>query len=115
MCDEQCRAPLQETTNSFLYFILGSTINGAGRIIEDQDTRVGEQGTGNSDTLPLSARECHAPLTNDGLIAILKARDKGVSLGIFRGLFNGSLVCLLTQTIGNILSYSAREEEYILF
>ena len=42
MSDEQRGASLQETANGFLYLILGSAINGAGRIIEDQDTWVGE-------------------------------------------------------------------------
>src|SRR5438270_196412 len=52
MGDQQRGAPMQETSNSFLNLVLGGAVNGAGRIIQDENTRVGEQGTRNGDSLP---------------------------------------------------------------
>src|SRR5438876_4002894 len=105
MGDQQRGAPLQETSNSFLNLVLGGAVNRAGRIIQDQNMRVGEQGTCNGNALALSAGERDAALANDGLVAILKTGDKGVCLGILRGLFNSWLVCLLSQAIGDVLRY----------
>src|SRR6266480_4852967 len=114
MGDQQSGAPLQETSNSFLNLVLGGAVNRAGRIIQDENARVGEQGTRNGDALALSTGECDAALTNDGLVAILKVGDKGVCLGILRCLFNCCLVCLLSQAIGDVLRDGSREEEDIL-
>src|SRR2546428_7444458 len=114
MGDQQRGAALQETSNSFLNLVLGGAVNRAGRIIQDENTRVGEQGTRNGDALALSARECDAALTNDGLVAILKTGNEGVCLGIFRGLFNSWLVCLFSQAIGDVLRDGSREKEDIL-
>src|SRR6266550_1662075 len=114
MGNQQRGAPLQETSNSFLNLVLGGAVNRAGRIIQDQNTRVGEQGTRNGDALALSAGEGDTALANDGLVAILKTGDKGVCLGILRGLFNSWLVCLLSQAIGDVLRDGTREKEDIL-
>jgi hypothetical protein len=114
MGDLQRGASLQETANCSLNLVLGGAVNGAGRIIQDQDTWVGEQGTRNGYTLTLSTGECDAALTNHGCVAILTTGDKCVSLGIFRSLFSSCLVCLLTQAIGDILRDGTREEEDIL-
>src|SRR6266566_2654559 len=114
MGDQQRGTSLQETANSFLNLVLGRAVNGTGRIIQDQDTRVGEQGTRNRNTLALPPGERDATLSNDGLVALLKTGDKGVCLGILRGLFNSWLVCLLAQAIGDVLRDGTREEEDIL-
>src|SRR6266699_4335447 len=114
MGNQQSGAPLQETSNSFLNLVLGGAVNRAGRIIQDENARVGDRGTLNRDTLALSTRERDAALPNDGLVAILKTVDKGVCLGILRGLFNSWLVCLLSQAIGDVLRDGSREKEDIL-
>src|SRR6266700_1513438 len=114
MGEQQSGAPLQETSNSFLNLVLGGAVNRAGRIIQDENARVGEKGTRNSDTVAFSARKRDATLANDSLVAILKAGDKGVCLSILRCLFNSWLVCLFSQAIGDVLRDGSREKEDIL-
>src|SRR2546421_9787557 len=110
MGDQQRGALLQETSNRFLNLVLGSAVYCAGRIIQDENSRVGEQGSCNGDALALSTREGDATLTNDGLVAMLKSGDKGICLSILRCLFHSWLLCLSSQAIGDVLRDRSREQ-----
>src|SRR6266487_2729698 len=103
MGNQQRSSSLQETAYSSLNLIFCSAINGARRVIQDQDPWIGEQGTGYGYPLALSTRESDTALSDDSFVAIFKTFDKDVGLSIFCGLFNGCLICLLTQTISNVL------------
>src|SRR5437764_6293008 len=103
MGNQQRRSSLQETVYSSLNFIFCGTINGTSRVIQDQDPWVSEQGTGYGYALALPTGESDTALSNDSFVAIFKTVGKEVSLSIFCGLFNGCLICLLTQTISDVL------------
>ena len=74
MGDQQRGAPLQETSNSFLNLVLGGAVNRAGRIIQDENTRVGEQCTRNGDTLLLPTRK-QAPFASYNSGEAITARE----------------------------------------
>src|SRR5437867_2853358 len=114
MGDQQRGTPLQEPSNSFLNLVLGGAVNCAGRIIQDENTRIGEQSSCNGQSLALTSGESHASLANHGLVAILKSGDKGIRLSILRCLLNSWLIRLLPQAIGDILRDGSREKKDIL-
>jgi len=70
----------QDAPDSLLNPVLG----GAGGVIEDENTRVGQQGACYGDALPLTTRKSHAALTNLRFIAVLKAGDEIVCLCVAR-------------------------------
>ena len=54
MGDQQGGAALQQAADGFLNFIFGRAIDGTGRVIQDKDARVCEEGAGDGDALALS-------------------------------------------------------------
>src|SRR2546423_15500338 len=101
--------------NGLLDFVLGRTIDGAGRVVEDEDARIGQQRTRNGDALALTAGKSHTAFANHRVVAFFEVADKAIRLGILRGLLDSILGRLLTKTIGDILADGARKEEDILF
>src|SRR5579875_700221 len=101
--NQERRAALQKAMDGSLDFVLSRAVNGAGRIVEDEDARVGQQRAGNGDTLALSAGKRHAALADHRLVPVLKALNKAIRLRILCGLFNGLLSSLLAQPVGDIL------------
>src|SRR5437879_2235675 len=101
--------------NSALNLILGGAIDRAGRVVQNQDARIGQQGARDGDALALAARERHAALANLGLISFFEAHDKLMRLGVVRGLLDSLAIGLLTQAIGDILRDRTREEKDVLF
>ena len=71
--DEQGGAALGGAVDGSLDLILGGAVNGAGRVVQDQDARVGQEGAGQGQALALAARERHAALADHGLVAVLEA------------------------------------------
>jgi len=64
--------------------ILNLVLGGAGEIIEDENTRVGQQGACYGDALPLTTQKGHAARINLRFIAVLKAGDEIVCLCVTR-------------------------------
>ena len=63
--DEQRRAIFEQPLDRLLDLVLGRAVNRAGRVVQDQDARIGEQRAGNRQPLPLPARKRHATLADD--------------------------------------------------
>src|SRR6266699_3897914 len=112
--NQQGRAPLQEAADRLLDLVFGGAVNRAGRVVQDEDAWIGQQGARNGDALPLSARKRHTALANQRVVTIFEAQYEVVRLGIFRGLLNRRLIRPLSQSIGDILSDGTREEKDIL-
>ncbi len=55
-------------------FALGVEV--AGGFVEDEDSRVGQNGPGDGDPLPLSAAEFDAPFADDRVIAVRQLLDE---------------------------------------
>src|SRR5579883_920164 len=114
MSNQQRGTALQHAMNGALDLILGSAIDRAGRVVEDQDARIGEQSARNGDTLALTSRERHPTLANHCVVALFELLDKLVRLSIARRPLNGRAVRLLPQPIRDILGDRTREEKDIL-
>ena len=52
---------------------LGGGVDGCGRVVEDQDPRIGEQRAGDREALALAAREREPALADDGVLALRAA------------------------------------------
>ena len=77
------RAPFEHPVDGLLDAVLGRAVDGAGRVVENQDARVGEQGAGDGQALALAAGEGHAALADHRVVAILEAHDEVVGLGVW--------------------------------
>ena len=64
---------------------LGAAVERAGRLVEDQDRRVLEQGAGDGDALLLAAGELEAALADHRLVAVGQLHDEGVDRRAPRG------------------------------
>ncbi len=51
-------------------FVLGLGVNGGGRIVQDEDGRLQQQGAGQGQALALAAGKVHAGFTQDGGVAL---------------------------------------------
>ena len=90
MGDQDGRAALRGAEDGALNLIFGGAVDRAGRVVEDQDARVGQKGARQGDPLALAARERHAALADDGLVAVGKGHDEVVGL---RGAGGASIAC----------------------
>ena len=63
-----------------LNLVLGGAVDGTGRIIQNEDGRIGEKGTRQGNPLALAARQGDATFADDGCIAVRKAHDEFVGL-----------------------------------
>src|SRR5579859_2950064 len=114
MGNQQRGAALQDAVYGLLDFVLGGAVDGAGRVVEHQDARVGQQGAGDGDALALPTRKGDTALANQRLVAVFEALDEAAGLRIARRLLDGLPVGILSQAIGDILGDGAREEEDVL-
>src|SRR6478735_7408360 len=70
--------------NSFHVLLDGAlafVIQGAGRLVEDEDARIGNERASDRDTLALPAGKIAAAFTHDGVIALRQLQDEVVSAG----------------------------------
>ncbi len=64
---------------------LALRVDGRERLVEDEDRRVTEERAGDGDALALAAGEPHAPLADDGRVAVGEPLDERVGAGRARG------------------------------
>ena len=75
---QECRATAAQFPHRFPDFFFGGGIYGAGRVIEEYDLGLDEQGAGNSDALALASAEGNAALADDGVVALGQFADESV-------------------------------------
>ena len=63
---------------------LALVVERAGRLVEDQDARIGDQRAGDGDALALAARQAAAALADDGVVALGQLEDEVVGAGELR-------------------------------
>jgi len=79
--DDQGSTPTGCSKDRFLDLIFGGAINCAGRIIQDKDARIGQEGARQGQPLPLTTGECHTALSNHRLVPIFERGDEIMRLG----------------------------------
>ena len=84
--DHDRRAPVQQAVERLLDQHLGRPVDVRGRLVEDQDARVGEQRAADRDQLALARGEAGAALAHGVLEALREARGDAVEPDRARGL-----------------------------
>ena len=64
---------------------LADVVEGAGRLVEDQNARIGHQGAGNGDPLPLPARQAGAAFPHDRVVRLGHFEDEFMRTRELRG------------------------------
>src|SRR5687767_2415355 len=83
--DDEHGAALADVAHVALDRLLGFEVEGAGRLIEDQDARVGDQSARDRDALALAARERAAALADHGIVAFRQLQNEVVRAGELGG------------------------------
>src|SRR5205085_5646025 len=83
--DDERRPSREEQAEGALDLALGADVDRRGRLVEDEDARVGEEGARERDELALAEREARAALLELGLVLVLQPRDELVRADRFGG------------------------------
>ena len=84
MSDDDDGAVLHDRRHVALDDLLGLGVEGAGRFVEDQDARVGHQGSGDGNALALTAREVGAAFVDRRIVSMRQVEDELVGAGELR-------------------------------
>ena len=79
---------MHEVVEGFLHQVLTLGVERRGGLVEDEDGRVLEDGSGNAYALPLAAREFAATVANVGVKSLLGCHDEVVGIGNARCLLH---------------------------
>ena len=99
-----------------MYDSLALRVQGRGRLVQQQDRGVPDDGPGDGDSLLLAAAELHPLLAALRVVPVLKILDEVVRVGALGGFNDGVHVRLLIalQAISYVLPDGAREEHGLL-
>ena len=86
MRDDDHRASGTDALEVVLDDALRLVVQGAGRLVEDQEAGIGDQGPGDGDALALAAREGRPAFTDRGVVTLREGPDKFVRPGQGGGL-----------------------------
>ena len=79
--DHDRGAPLHQPLHRLLDQRLRLRVEARGRLVQDQDRRIGQEGAGHGHALALAARQLHAALAHQGAVALGQAHDEVVRIG----------------------------------
>jgi len=113
MSDDDRRPPGGGAEDRPLNLILRGAIDRRGRVVQHQDTGVGQEGSRQGDALALAAGQGHSAFPDDRLISLREGSDELIGLSRSRGGLDLSLTGLRTAE-GDVLGHAAREEKHIL-
>ncbi len=111
--DDDRRASLQEPTQRGLDHRLGHHVYAGGRLVQDDQARVGQQRAGDGDELALTDRDVGAELQDLGVVAVRQPLDEPVQADRPRGCHDRLLRgrgCAEADVVGD----RARKQERIL-
>ena len=113
MRDQQRRPARHQDAKRLVYRGLGSDIEGAGRVVEHEDARVGQQGPGEADALALTAREREPMLTDHRVVALRHGPDEPVGLCLM-GHAAHLIVGRIRPAVGDVVADRGREQEGLI-
>ena len=111
--DDKAGAAVQQPGKRLLDEQLGAGVHAAGCLVQDQQARVGEDGTRDGEELPLALTQVAALLRKLCLVAIRHAGDKGIGVGQL-GRLDHLLVAGVQPPVADVVQDGAAEEEGIL-
>ena len=113
MRDDERRAALHQEAQALLDHRFGLRIERACRFVENEDTRLGQDGARNGKPLPLTAAQLYAALSDDRLVTFREAECELIDTGNRAGFLE-----LLRRRTGtrehDVLANGAVKEERLL-
>ena len=82
--DDEHRAPLHELIHAALHERLRAGVDGAGRLVEDHDRRIGHSRACDAQQLPLALAQAAAVAFEHGVVAVGQHADEMVGIGKLR-------------------------------
>ncbi len=113
MGNDKGGAPAHEALQRLLDQSLRFRVQRGGRLVQDEDAWVAQDGARDGQALLLTPREFHAALADLRIVAILLLDDEVVRIRCLRR-FKQLLVCGLRSAIAQVVADRAREEERLL-
>ncbi|CAA9321894.1 MAG: hypothetical protein AVDCRST_MAG40-1504, partial [uncultured Gemmatimonadaceae bacterium] len=107
------RPPLHEPLERGEDDGLRARVDRGGRLVEDEDRRVLEEGAGHRDALALAARQARPALAEEGVVALGQGGDEVVRVRGARGLLHLE-VRGLQAAVADVVADGAREQEGLL-
>src|SRR2546423_3932396 len=111
--DDECRPSGEEKPERLLDLPLGADVDGRGRLVQDQNSRVGEERASEGDQLALAERESAPAFLHLRLVAVLEAKDELVRADSL-GRADDLLCRRVRPPERDVLGDRAREEEPLL-
>src|SRR5512144_1210092 len=81
MRDDEHRSASEQSVDRLLDETLGLRVERGGRLIENEDRRIDEQGTRDREALALATGEPRAALAEHGIVALRKLDNEAVGVG----------------------------------
>ena len=113
VCDDDRGLLPVAVTHRFQNQAFGPRVDGAQGIVEDKNIWLLKQSASDRNTLPLPTRKCHAPLANNGLVALIKFKDRVVNACHPRSKMHLFLGRAATRQ-GDIVVNRPRVQEWVL-
>src|SRR5688572_9173373 len=85
MGNDERGASAHEALHRFDNGRLGFDVHRTGRLVENQDRRVFEKGSGDGNALTFAAGEAHAAFAHEGIVTLWQAADERMSISRFSG------------------------------
>ncbi len=111
--DDEGRPPLHQLGQPFLDQRLALAVERRGRLVQDQDARIGQDRPRDRHPLPLAARELHPALADDRGVALRELLHELVAAGDARRPQH-LLVRGVGPGVGDVLEHRAVEQEVVL-
>ena len=106
-------APPHDLAHIFLDDAFALVIEGTGRLVKNENARIGDQGAGDGDALALPAREACAALADHRVVAVGQFQDEVMGTRQFRG--RDDLIDRSPRIgQGNVLTDAAVEQHIVL-
>src|SRR5581483_1305944 len=107
--NDKRRAILHEHIEGLLHQTLAFRIESTGRLIENEDCRVLQDGAGDGHALPLPAGKLDAALAHEGAVAFRKTADEVVGVGL-TGRIDDLRLAGAWLTVGDVVRNRAAEQ-----
>src|SRR5712692_3458443 len=111
--DQNGGAAFHDSAQSAKDAFLGLRVHGRKRIVEDQNSRIADDGARNRGPLLLSAGESDAALADHGLVGLAEVLDVPVQAGNFGG-FADALLVKFRQAEGDVAADGLTEQVSVL-
>jgi hypothetical protein len=112
--DDQRRAVLHDVVQRVLDMALRLGVERRGRLVENQDRRVLQDGAGDGQALALTAREEHAVFSDQGVVGVRQLFDEFLGVSRFGRLFDVGARRAGQIAVGDVVRHGVVEQRRLL-